>query len=129
MLLVLSMIGTGADLLLLGHYENTTQQLPLGMIALALPLTAWYVHKQSRASALAFNGAMVACILVGLAGLFFHYRGNVLFELEMQPAMKGLPLFWEAIRGATPALAPAMMVYTGLLGLIYCLLNDPTNHS
>ena len=55
----------------------------------------------------------------GIVGLILHYRGNVEFELEMHPAASGLALFWESVRSATPALAPAAMIQLGLLGLVY----------
>ena len=55
----------------------------------------------------------------GVVGLWLHYQGNTEFELEMYPSLEGLALFWEAIRGATPTLAPGTMLELGLLGLAY----------
>ncbi len=129
LVLVLAVVGTGVELLLLGHYESTVQWLPLAMVAVALPAIAWRVARQSPASVRVFAGTMVAFALVGLAGLALHFRGNVAFEMEMHPTMKELPLFWEALRGATPTLAPAMMIYTGLLGLIYHILHQSKSDS
>ena len=34
----------------------------------------------------------------------------------MDPALHGLDLFWSALRGATPALAPGAMAQLGLIG-------------
>ena len=65
-----------------------------------------------------FQAVMVLCVVAGVVGVFLHYRGNVEFELEREP-LHGLRLFWEAIRGATPALAPGAMAQLGLLGLVY----------
>jgi hypothetical protein len=62
---------------------------------------------------------MVLCLFAGLVGLGLHYQGNVEFELEMYPSMGGVDLVWEALTGATPALAPGTMVGLGLLGLAY----------
>jgi hypothetical protein len=39
----------------------------------------------------------------------------------MSPDVTGWPLFWEAIRGATPALAPGAMVQLGLIGLAFTI--------
>ena len=55
----------------------------------------------------------------GMIGLYLHYRGNVEFELEMYPSIRGFELFWKSITGATPALAPATMLLLGLIGLAY----------
>jgi hypothetical protein len=38
--------------------------------------------------------------------------------------MKGLELFWEAMKGATPSLAPGVMAQLGLLGLA-CTYRHP----
>ena len=38
------------------------------------------------------------------------------FEIEMDPSISGLALFWEAITGATPALAPGTMLLFAALG-------------
>jgi hypothetical protein len=62
---------------------------------------------------------MLLCVAAGLVGVFLHYRGNVEFELEREPLLRGLALFREAVRGATPALAPGAMAQLGLLGLVY----------
>ena len=122
LVLVLAMAGTGAELLAIGHYESAVQRLPLFVIALAFSALVWRARSHSVAATRCFIVAMVAISLVGLAGLVFHYRGNLVFELEMHPTMHQLPLFWEAIRGATPVLAPAVMVYIGLSGLVYHIL-------
>ena len=62
---------------------------------------------------------MVLCVAAGVVGVFLHYRGNVEFELEREPLRADCVCFWEAIRGATPALAPGAMAQLGLLGLVY----------
>jgi hypothetical protein len=62
---------------------------------------------------------MVLSLVSGVLGAWLHYRGNVEFELEMEPALRGLTLFWRAMRGATPALAPGTMIQLGLVGLAY----------
>jgi hypothetical protein len=62
---------------------------------------------------------MALCVASGLLGIWFHYQGNVEFELEMYPTIGGVKLFWEAMKGATPALAPGTMIQLGLLGLLF----------
>jgi hypothetical protein len=74
---------------------------------------------------------MVLQIATAIAGLIFHYRGNVEFEIERDESLRGLALFWEAIRGATPALAPGALAQLGLVGLAFTYrhpaLKDPAN--
>jgi hypothetical protein len=62
---------------------------------------------------------MVLFVVSGALGLLLHFKGNVTFELEMEPSVSGWPLIWAALRGATPALAPGTMVQLGLIGLAY----------
>ncbi|MBM2806157.1 MAG: hypothetical protein HW419_4050, partial [Deltaproteobacteria bacterium] len=63
---------------------------------------------------------MLAFVVSGLVGVYFHFQGSAEFKLESNPTLSGMALFWEAIRGkAPPLLAPGAMVQLGLLGLVY----------
>ena len=122
LILALIFISAGAmlvDLLLLEHFETAWQWAPLVVLVPVIALVVGVALRPTRAMLRAFQAAMVTCIAAGLVGLFLHYRGNVEFELERDPTLRGLALFWETIRGATPALAPGAMVQLGLLGLAY----------
>jgi hypothetical protein len=68
----------------------------------------------------ALRWLMLAFVISGLAGVYFHFQGSAEFKLESNPKLDGMALFWEAIRGkAPPLLAPGAMVQLGLIGLIY----------
>lgn len=118
-LFLLGCAGTGAELLLLEHYENWRQWLPLAALALGLVGGGAVGLRPGPRSFVAFRALMVAFAIVGLAGLYLHYVGNAEFELEMYPELSGLELVWEALRGATPALAPGTMVGLGALGFLF----------
>ena len=49
-LLVLEMLGTAAELLLLGHFEDVWQVAPLALIALGLVVLTWYWFNRSASS-------------------------------------------------------------------------------
>ena len=122
--LVLAIIGIGAiglmaELVLLEHYESGWQYTPLVLLGAALVASAIVAWRPSPASVRFFQAVMVLCVTAGLVGVFLHYDGNVEFELEREPLRRGLDLFWEAMRGATPALAPGALTQLGLLGLVY----------
>ena len=53
-----------------------------------------------------FRLAMLAFVLGGIVGLWFHLSSNMEFELEMYPTLTGLELLSKALGGAMPALAP-----------------------
>lgn len=118
------LFGTIGELLLLEHFDGVLQSIPLVFIAIGMVTSIWFVRSASRASIKAFELTLVVFALSGAAGLFLHYRGNVAFEKERDPALNGVHLMWEAIRGATPALAPGTMVFLALIG-VAVMLADP----
>jgi len=120
-LLAMALAGTGAELLLLEHYEDAWQLVPLALIALGLLAMGWRAARPGTASLRAFRAVMVLMVASGALGLFLHYRGNTEFELERDPALAGFALIREAMTGATPALAPGAMMLFGLLGLASAL--------
>jgi hypothetical protein len=118
-LIVFGAVGLVAELLLLEHYESAWQFTPLVLLG-AVPVAAVLVWRRpSPATVRFFQVLMWLCVAAGALGVFLHYDGNVEFELEREPLLGGLALFWEAVRGATPALAPGAMAQLGLLGLVY----------
>lgn len=119
-LFVFGLLGAGGELLLVGHTEDFRQWIPLILMSLSLLILVWRLVDRTRASLRIFQGTMILFVASGLVGLFLHYRANAEFELEMYPALKGLALFWKAIKGTTPpTLAPGTMIQLGLLGLAY----------
>ncbi len=118
-LFAFGVVGSGVELLLLEHTEDVWQLSPLILMGLALAVMVWLVLDQRRVSVRVFQVMMLVYVASGLIGLYLHYRGNVEFELEMYPGLNGVELFWEALKGATPSLAPGTMLVLGLLGLLY----------
>ena len=110
-------VGTAAELVLLEHTEDVWQKAPLVLIAVACVVLAVLAVRPSAAGLRAFQLAMLAFIASGAAGLALHYQGNVEFELELQADASGFHLFWEAMKGATPVLAPGTMALLGAIGL------------
>jgi cation transport ATPase len=121
-LLWIVLIGAGGlllELLLIEHFESLSQFVPLVLLVVVLGLSGWLMVRQSRVAVRIFQAVMLLCVAAGVLGVYLHYAGNVEFELEREPLRHGLDLFWEAIRGATPALAPGALSQLGLLGLAY----------
>ena len=117
--LAFSAAGTLLELVLLEHTEDLAQLVPLVLLAASLVAIGLLVAKRSAAGIRAFQGLMLLFVASGVAGLYWHYTANVEFELEMYPTRAGFELFWESLKGATPALAPGAMSALGLLGLVY----------
>lgn len=118
---LVSLLGTGAELLLLEHVEGVWQLVPVFLIAVGLVVLLWHGAARSSISTSIFRGLMLLFLISGILGFALHFNGNMAFELEMYPAMKGGELIWETLKGATPVLAPGTMIATGLLGWAYTL--------
>jgi hypothetical protein len=112
-------VGSSVELLLLGHTEDVWQLSPLILMGLSLAAMVWLAIDERPVSVRVFKIMMLLSVVSGLIGVYLHYRGNVEFELEMYPGLSGMELFWEALKGATPSLAPGTMLVLGLLGLLY----------
>ena len=111
--------GTAAELILLEHIEDIWQWTPIVLLSMGVPLAGSLWFMSAKWLIRSFQGIMVLFVANGALGLYQHYQGNVEFELEMYPSMSGFELVWEALKGATPSLAPGTMMLLGMLGLIY----------
>ena len=119
LVLTASLFGVATELLLLGHFEDAPQYIPLGLIVASLLVIGWHAVAKSRASVQVLRVLMLCALVAGPVGIILHYRGNAEFELEMTPALGGLALIKAAIIGATPLLAPGTMSLLGVIGLLY----------
>ena len=117
--LVLGLAGTVTELVLLEHYEQPLQLVPLVLIVAAVAAIGWQWRRNDAASLRARNrhGAVRTG---GLAGVVAHFHGSAEFQLELNPSMCTWELVEKIVRAkAPPLLAPGMMLQMGLLGLAY----------
>lgn len=111
--------GLLAELLFIEHIETWQQVVPLVALGAGFGLGTLLAVRPAAPAIRAFQWLMSAFVVIGLAGLYLHYIGNVEFERERDPSIAGVDLVWESLRGATPALAPGAMIQLGLLGLVF----------
>lgn len=118
-ILVFAFVGTALELVLLEHFDGWRQWVPLlllaegavvGTILLVRPVPSLISH---------WRLLMVVFVVAGGVGMWFHYAGNLEFELERTPDLAGLPLVHSTLEGATPVLAPGTLIQFGLLGLLF----------
>jgi hypothetical protein len=124
-ILLVAIIGTGTDLLLLEHFADPWQFVPLVLLSAGLVVLVWHGRARSHRSHRMLHIVMALFAVSGVLGTWLHYRGNVEFEREQNAALGSWALFREAMMGATPALAPGIMIYLGLLGIVYGLVTPP----
>lgn len=120
-LVVIMTLGLIPELLLLEHFEEWQQLIPLVVLGVVLLGTVlfWFVPRPAVVKL--FRLVMLLCLLSAALGLYFHYQANVEFVLERHPDYRGWQLFKEAMTGAMPALAPATMAQLAVTGLLATL--------
>jgi hypothetical protein len=118
-LIVFGMLGLLVELVLLEHYEDWQQWIPLGLLAVGLIDTAILFRRTTAGSLRFFRGLMVVFVVTGGLGLYFHLTGNMEFALERDATLTGVRLLLKSVHGGTPILAPGALTQLGLLGLAY----------
>jgi len=119
-ILVLTLLGTGAELLLVGHFEEVWQWIPLVLIPLALLVLGLLAASRKAALVRIWQALMILFLISGVTGLGLHWKGKMEFKRESDPSLTGWKLFREAMQTESPpALAPGVMIQMGLLGLAY----------
>jgi hypothetical protein len=119
-ILFLGIAGISLELLLLAHTEDIYQLIPLLLFGVAVVATGTVVRRPSGATVRLFRAVMLLFVISGIVGMYLHFQVNMEFQIEMDPALSGWPLFQKAILAKTPpALAPGAMIQLGLIGLAY----------
>ncbi len=118
-ILAMGLLGTGVELLLLKHTDGAWQLVPVVLTGAATAVTAWCALRPGIAALRALRGLMLLCVAAGVVGIVQHFRGNVAYARDANPSLDGAALYWEALMGATPSLAPGAMIQLGLVGLLF----------
>jgi hypothetical protein len=122
-LLLLVAAGTAAmaiDLLLIGHFEDGNQLIPVTLAGVALVAFAWVAFAPSMISLRVTQFVMLCFVGAGIIGITLHFKANAEFQREIEPAISTRDLFWKVMEAtAPPALSPGLMVQLGVLGLVY----------
>ena len=117
-ILLFGAVGLVAELYLLSHYEDRKQWIPLVVLGAGTAAGVWLAVRPSELAVRVFRVLFAACVPAGLLGVYFHYRSNIEFELELHPNSSGLELVTESLGGAMPTLAPGAMILLGMLGML-----------
>jgi hypothetical protein len=129
-LVFVGMTGMATELVLLKHYEDTRQLVPLFLIVLAYIVLGMVTIAPSALSVRAFQAVMALFVAAGALGVYFHLRGSIAFQLDMDPTQSRWDLFSKAIRAqAPPALAPGAISQLGLLGLVAAYRHPKRGHA
>lgn len=124
-------LGTIIELWLTEHTEEPIQFVPFVLCALAFVLITIVFLKPTRATIWTMRGVMGALVLGSLVGVYEHLASNWEIVTETKPNLAASAMFWEAVRGAAPMLAPGILVLVAALAIAatyeHPALNQPSN--
>lgn len=115
----MAFIVTPVELWLTGHYESALQWIPFVMCGVGLLAIGIVYFRPTQATVWLLRVVMGAVSVGGVWGMVLHLLNNFAFELEIRPNATSLDVALEALRGANPLLAPGILVFGALLGLLF----------
>lgn len=110
-------IGSVVELALEGHTEVPTQWIPFMLSGLGIVAITAVLGWPNRKTILVLRGVMGFTALGSFFGMFEHLSHNIEFALEIRPNAVVSDVFFEALRGANPLLAPGILALGALLAL------------
>jgi hypothetical protein len=120
LLALFALLGVIVELILLQHDEEWRQWLPIGVAAVTALLLVSQLVRPSAGGVLMLRVSAVVLLVSGVLGVYFHYQGNLEFQMEIDAAQHGWALMKKILEAkAPPALAPGVLVQLGVLTLIY----------
>jgi hypothetical protein len=109
--------GIVIELLLANHVQEPIQFVPFVLCALALITIVAVLWKPQFATIWTMRVVMGALVLGSLVGVYEHLQSNWEIVLETKPNLATAEMFWTAVRGAAPLLAPGILVLVALLAV------------
>ncbi len=121
-IIVIGLLGTVTELVLLKHYEQPLQYVPLVLIGALFGVLGWHGLARNGASLQAMKIVCGLFVVSGFLGMSAHFHGSAEFQRELNPTIGLWDLMEKILHAqAPPLLAPGMMLQLGLLGLAYVL--------
>ncbi|HMB92676.1 MAG TPA: hypothetical protein VKP65_17625 [Rhodothermales bacterium] len=109
--------GTVVELLFVGHAESIIQLVPFVLCAVGALVVVVAFYAPRRRSLRALRGVMVLMVLGSGFGIYEHLTHNFAFELEIRPNATVGDVFWEALAGASPLIAPGILALAAVLAI------------
>ena len=109
--------GTIIELFLAKHYDDPVQLIPFALCGVGLVAVAAALRRPQRTSLLALRGVMGLLLLSSLLGVYEHLANNFAFELDMRPSAIWSDVWFQALRGAAPLLAPGILAVAAVVAI------------
>jgi hypothetical protein len=109
---------TVLELVFLGHWSIPIQFLPFALSGLGLVTLALAYLRPGRGSLTTMRLSMILIGACSLIGFYEHMANNYTFQIEIQPGASTLELILATFEGANPVLAPGILLFGAVLGLL-----------
>jgi hypothetical protein len=109
--------GTLVELAFRNHTRELVQLIPFVLCTLGLLAIGLVLARPQPRTLLALRVWMGVTVLGSLVGLYEHVANNIGFQLEVSPGSTTAQLIAAALRGASPLLAPGILVVAAVLAL------------
>jgi hypothetical protein len=110
-------VGTAVELFLAKHTEDLVQFVPFVLCGVGLIAVVAALLRPRRAMLMALRWVMGLLMLGSLFGMYEHLANNFAFELEMRPNAVWSDVWFEALRGAAPLLAPGILALAAIIAI------------
>jgi hypothetical protein len=117
LLTLLIFLATLTELVLEEHTQEALQFIPFVLCGIGLVSVIAALLNPQRATLLALRGVMALVGAGGILGIALHLIRNLEFEQEIRPNAAVSELLVNTLKGASPLLAPGVMVFAALLAL------------
>ena len=117
MLSALTFAGAILELWLIEHYESFVQFIPFILSGIGLFLIILMLNSPSKGTIKALRFTSVIIGVGGFYGIYEHMSNNIAFEMEIHSDYTFWMGFWEGLSGATPLLAPGILLFGAILAL------------
>lgn len=110
-------VGTMVELVLAGHWEGLVQLLPFLLAGASLVVIGAVLINPKQGWLRLLRGITVITLAGSLFGVFEHLEHNIEFALEIRPNAAVGDVFFEALAGGNPLLAPGILAFMAVLAL------------
>lgn len=110
-------VGTVIELWLAGHTQQPLQFVPFILCALALAAILATFLRPTPRTLWSLRVVMGTLMLGSLIGMYEHLTGNWEILLETKPNLAAAEMFWDALKGAAPMLAPGILTLVAVLAI------------
>ena len=110
-------VGTIVELFLAKHTEDAVQLVPFVLCGVGLIAVVGALRRPRRATLMTLRAVMGLLMLGSLFGVYEHLANNFAFELEMRPGAVWSDVWFAALRGAAPLLAPGILALAAIVAI------------